>query len=436
MSLHELPAIPRDAVIASHKILEKNNGNRHGGIVGIPIEPKGNGEAISVELLHGANIKPEPIRWIWEGWLARGKLHMLAGKAGTGKTSLSLALAASITMGGRYPDGTRAAIGSVLIWSGEDDIKDSLAPKLIVCGADMSKVYFVGASVDSNGMRATFDPSRDIPALLASIGKIQDLALLIVDPVVSVVIRDSHHNAEVRRALSPLVDLASKADCALLGISHFSKGTAGQDPTERVTGSVAFGALPRVVMAAAKRSEEQGGGRMMVRAKSNIGPDDGGFVYELEQTELSAHPGLFASQVFWKERLEGGARELLATAETVEDEGERASSDEAAELLLGMLEGEKLAASEAKKKLLGAGYSDKQIRTARERGRVFVHREGFGAGSVVYWIHPDRREIDAPGAPYLPKKPIDAPAKERASMTSMGATMQGDEPPAPAAEVI
>lgn len=401
------------------------------GAPGVPDRQKQQDAAISVELVNGSAVKPEAVRWVWDGWLARGKLHMCAGKAGTGKTSLSLALAATITKGGRFPDGTRAAVGSVLIWSGEDDIKDSLVPRLIACGADMAKVYFVGAAVGTDGQRATFDPAKDVPALLASIGGIPDLALLIVDPVVSVVVRDSHHNAEVRRALSPLVELASKTDCAMLGISHFSKGTAGQDPVERVTGSVAFGALPRVVMAAAKRSDEQGGGRMLVRAKSNIGPDEGGFVYELEQAQLPGHPGIFGQLVTWRDALEGRARELLATAETVEDEGDRASSAEAADLLLGMLKMERMEAVEAKRKLQGAGYSDKQIRTARERGRVHTHRDGFGNESKVYWVHPERVGIDCPKpgsegdqaastAPYLPKNPIDALPKERASMGEKG----------------
>ena len=94
----------------------------------------------------------------------------------------------------------------------------------------------------------------------------QFLALLIVDPIVSAVATDSHKNGEVRRGLQPLVDLAAAQGCALLGITHYSKGTAGRDPLERVTGSVAFGALARLVFGTAKPTEE-GAPRRMVRAK-------------------------------------------------------------------------------------------------------------------------------------------------------------------------
>jgi hypothetical protein len=72
------------------------------------------------------------------------------------------------------------------------------------------------------------------------------------------------------------VDLSTVGRCVVLGISHFTKATAGRDPGERVTGSLAFGALARVVLAAAKVSEEDGGGRVLARAKNKLGPDAGG----------------------------------------------------------------------------------------------------------------------------------------------------------------
>jgi len=68
-----------------------------------------------VSLVRGDTITPEPIRWLWPDWLARGKMHILAGAAGTGKTTLALQIAATITTGGRWPDGTQAVAGDVLI---------------------------------------------------------------------------------------------------------------------------------------------------------------------------------------------------------------------------------------------------------------------------------------------------------------------------------
>ena len=61
----------------------------------------------SIILVQGSTLRPEPIRWLWEGWLAHGKLHILAGAPGQGKTTLALACAATVTCGGRWPDGSR-----------------------------------------------------------------------------------------------------------------------------------------------------------------------------------------------------------------------------------------------------------------------------------------------------------------------------------------
>ena len=189
-------------------------------------------DADGVVLVQASSLIPEPIRWLWLHWLALGKLHILAGAPGQGKTTINLAFAATVTVGGRWPDGTRCEPGNVLIWSGEDDPADTLLPRLLAMGADPGRVFFVKATrVD--GELVPFDPARDMVQLTAEAERIGGVRLLMVDPVVSAVTGDSHKNTEVRRALQPLVDLAAHLDCAVVGISHFGKNTAGRDPTER-----------------------------------------------------------------------------------------------------------------------------------------------------------------------------------------------------------
>jgi RecA-family ATPase len=195
-----------------------------------------------IELRCGSDIRSVPIRLLWPGWLARGKLHILAGAPGTGKTTVALALAAAVTRGGSWPSGTSAPVGNVLIWSAEDDAADTMMPRLRAAGADASRIFIVGDYSDGMDKRA-FDPAADIDLLEQEAERIGNVVLLIADPVVSAVTGDSHKNTEVRRALQPIVDLASRLDAAVLGITHFSKGGAGKDPAERVTGSIAFGAL-------------------------------------------------------------------------------------------------------------------------------------------------------------------------------------------------
>ncbi len=282
-----------------------------------------------VVLACGTDLKPEPIRWLWPGWLALGKLHILAGAPGQGKTTIATTMMATVTIGGRWPDGTRCEAGNVLIWSGEDDHADTLIPRLMAAGADRSRCFFVTGS-RIKGQLESFDPARDIPDLLNAIKLIGGVKMIVVDPVVSAVAGDSHKNTEVRRSLQPLVDLAAACDCVLLGITHFSKGGQGSDPAQRVVGSVAFTAVARVVLVAAKvkSKDEEKDARILARTKSNIGPDGGGFHYFLEQAEPLK--GIHASYVAWGKAVDGTAQELLTDPVKDSDTEEASSALESA----------------------------------------------------------------------------------------------------------
>lgn len=342
-------------------------------------------ELDGVVLKCATDLLPSPVRWLWQYWLALGKLHILAGAPGQGKTTLALGMAATVTIGGRWPDGTGCAQGNVLIWSGEDDPADTLLPRLLAAGADRSKCYFIeGARRD--GEVVPFDPARDLRQLLAAIESIGGIKLLVIDPVVSAVAGDSHKNTEVRRALQPLVDLATACDCAVLGITHFAKGGQGTDPTQRVVGSVAFSAVARVVMVAAKvKAEgEAKDARILARTKSNIGPDGGGFHYFLEQAEPL--PGIHASHVAWGKAVDGTARELLTDPEDApDDDGEKSALETAMEFLVEILKDgsapSKYVESEAKE----AGISQRTVRRASEVLRVKKRK----MNDAWYWLKPN-----------------------------------------------
>lgn len=342
----------------------------------------------------------EPIAWLWRGWLARGKVHILAGAPGTGKTSIAMAMAGALTIGARWPDGTQAPAGEVVIWSGEDDPSDTLIPRLMAAGADLRKVHVIASALDEGDTRSRpFDPASDMELLSEEIAVMDPApALLIVDPIVSAVAGDSHKNGEVRRALQPLVDLAMTRKIAVLGITHFSKSTAGRDPVERVTGSIAFGALARIVLAAAKLPEEQGGGRILARGKSNIGRDDGGFRYDLEVLEVQ--PGVETTCVMWGEAVEGSAREILGQAEVLEDPEDRNAWQEARAFLREVLADGPRKASEVLKEARAAGITDKSIRTARERLGITPYKSTLTLNGAWMW--------KLPGTPKMPSSTEDA----------------------------
>lgn len=346
-------------------------------------EPVTDGEhyAVTVSLTSAVDIRPEPIRWLWEGYLAAGKLVLLAGPAGVSKTTIALLLAAILSRAGIWPDGSRAPLGDVLIWSGEDDPADTLVPRLLAAGADLARIKFISATVEEGGERRPFDPATDVPALRrAMVGG--EVKLLIVDPVVSAVAGDSHKNTEVRRALQPLVELALATGVCVLGITHFSKGTQGRDPLERVTGSIAFGALARVVIACSKDGSEEAGehDRLFVRTKSNIGPDGGGWRYAVEQVAVPGHVGLFASRCTWGDPLEGSARELLARAESVSDPEEADALGTATDFLRDLLADGPVPAKLVKADGDAAGHAWRTLHRAADRLGVERVKEGMRGG--------------------------------------------------------
>lgn len=335
----------------------------------------------TVVLSQASLMKMAPVAWLWPGWLARGKFHVLAGAPGTGKTTIAMSVAAVCSSSGRFPDGSPCRGGSVLIWTGEDDPADTLIPRLAASGADLSRVYFIQGTTERGQLRS-FDPASDMNVLLEQAKTIGGIALLVVDPVVSAVSGDGHKAGDVRRGLQPLVDLASALDCAALGITHFSKGTSGRDPLERVTGSQAFGALARVVIVAAKdaaANDDAPARRFISRAKSNIGPDGGGFDYTLAQTELAGHPGLVASYVTWGSAIEGTARELLGAADVNDDEDVKEGTDAVAFLQSLLVDGP-VSARQIRSDATGAGYAWRTIERAKKKAGVTAQKDGARGG--------------------------------------------------------
>jgi len=342
------------------------------------------GTCAAVVTTCAADIVMEAISWLWALWLACGKLHILAGEAGTGKTTIALWLASILSCGGRWPDGTRSEVGNVLIWSGEDDPKDTLVPRLRAAGADLSRVYIISGVQAGQDVRA-FDPSKDMEGLLDAAQRIGGVKMLILDPIVNAVSGDSHKNTEVRRGLQPVVDFGTRTGCAILGITHFSKGSVGRSPLERLVGSLAFGALARVVMVAATRENQDDAptSRIFMRAKSNIGPDDGGYGYDLEQTPILEKPEICASRVTWGKAIDGKARDVLNQAEAVKDSESTAIAEARAFLREALSDG-KRSAAELKAEAQEAGVAWRTVERAKD-GLVIVEKGGKAEGKKWFW---------------------------------------------------
>jgi putative DNA primase/helicase len=264
---------------------------------------KPNAAACIVTQLASA-IGMKPIEWLWKEYLARGMLHLIAGDGGHAKSTVALSWLATITRGGAWPDGTRCAHrGQALVWSGEDATAQTIVPRLTAARADLDKVSIITGAVEA-GKQRDFDPARDLQDLRRHARSLPHLRIIVVDPIICVVDGDSNLGNEVRRSLAPLCALGEELGVMILGVHHFTKNTEGKAPLARVTGSLAFGGLARMVFA-------------VVRDKSNIGPDGNGFRYRIQPIKLfnQSRELIQTTKIDWREEVVGRADELLAAAE-------------------------------------------------------------------------------------------------------------------------
>jgi hypothetical protein len=341
----------------------------------------------SVNLVQGSEIEAKPVTWIWEGYLPSGKLTLLAGAGGTGKSTIAFNLAATITNAGMWPDGTRCnRTGNVLIWSSEDDPADTIKPRLMAVGANERRYGVISGVSDEQGVSCPFDAARDMEGLREAVTRIGGISLLIIDPIVTAVIGDMHKANDVRRSLQAIVDFAAEMNCAVLGITHFAKGTAGKNSAERVIGSQAFAALARMVLVAAK--EEESDRRVFTRAKSNNSIDTGGFNYSIE--EITLNQGIVTTRVVWAEALEGSSRSILAG---VEGDSDGEGSSQLARAKRFLIDTLSKGATPAKELLEhareGYGISSDTVRRAQKELHITARKLSMSGGWV--WEFPSNQ---------------------------------------------
>ncbi len=338
-----------------------------------------------VELIPASTIKPKPIQWLIPGLMPKGMITLLAGEGGIGKTYLALLMTALITNQGESFDGQPIQQGKVLIWSGEDTPEYTLIPRLKALGADLDNIDIIGHRAFDSGTVRPFDITVDLPLVEQTIqnwtNKEIPISLLIVDPVMSVVLGDPHKASHVRQSMEPLRILAERQNIAVLGITHFSKGSSNNAPQDRVIGSQAFVAFARMVLGLAK--DEETGNRRLVILKSNI--TDTSVGYDFSYDFQKDADGCEVANIELARKLSGYARELLAEIEP--DEPETGAMGDAIEFLKGLLHDAPLPAKQVKKEADEAGHSWRTIQRASKKMNLDI-RKDKGMNGVWRWSLP------------------------------------------------
>lgn len=315
-------------------------------------------EHATLGVLRADHVRERPLTWLWPGYIPTGKLIMVEGDPGDGKSVMTLDLSARLSTGAPFPDGERTeGARDVILVSAEDDPEDTIRPRLRVAGANLSRIHMVtGGSVPDS----PFDLRRDIGALELLINE-TNAGMLVIDPLMAFMPADldAYRDAEVRRALHPVTRMAMRTGCAVVVVRHLNKSrgkaiTAGG-------GSVAFLGAARLGYLIAPHPDVKEK-RVLSAVKANISAKPLSLAYEI----ISCPTGEDLPVVNWDDQpLDLTAQQLLDGAAGDVDEDMR---DEARDWLIEYLSSNHSGAKwmEILRAAKKEGFTDQLMRTVRK----------------------------------------------------------------------
>jgi AAA domain len=348
---------PADHIAAGHRLDEF-----------VPLE-LGDDESPPVETMRrirltpASEIKPRPVRWPWNGRIPAGEFTLTPGRGGIGKSTFHAWVVAHLTRG--TLQGVHFGMPTpCIIAASEDSWARTIVPRLIAAGADMDLVYRVDV-ITATDLEVSISLPRDVEALAKEVGRI-GAALLSVDPVMSVLANglDSHKDADVRQALTPLARLADRTGCVVLGNAHFNKST-GSDPLTLIMASAAFGNVARAVLGFARDTDAEDQSCVISQVKNNLGRLDlPSLRYRIDTAWIDTDEG----------QAEVGKLVMLgesdrSVADILRDRGdttERTERDDAKDFLRGVLRDEAVPSKDIKAEAAEAGISWATIRRAAD----------------------------------------------------------------------
>lgn len=320
-----------------------------------------------------ADVEIKPIEWFWRNALAT-KVNVIGGAPGLGKSQLVINLAATLTTGGRLPDNTPCEKGSAIILTTEDDAADTICPRALAAGADLSKIEILDAIATDNGRKPwTVD---DLSELEKMIDRIGDVRLIIFDPITAHMgNRDSHKATDVRAALAPLQALADKHHICMLMITHLNK-SQGASALDRFNGSTSFQALSRSVWLVGEHPTDESL-RVFVPVKNNIGNDRQGYGYKIESVQIEK--GIETSRIVWQGPVDLPADDVVnGPKKSLDDPDNKSVKAAAARFLLDQVKDGPKLSREIYKEAEAEGYSASTMKRAKKELEIDSYQNSGG----------------------------------------------------------
>lgn len=353
-----------------------------------------------VRLTPASTITPVPVRWLWDERLALGTFGLVGGREGIGKSLCMLTLAADLTQG-RLPGVYFGQPKSVILAASEDSWGHTIVPRLMAAGADLSRFYRVNVATTK-----ILDDDLSLPDDLGDLERLipeHDVALVILDPLLSRLQTklDSHKDAEVRQALEPIVTLADRTGCAVIGLIHVNK-SGSTDALTSLMGSRAFAAVARAVLFVMKDPEHEDT-RLLGQAKNNLGRTGlptRTFTVASVNVAPQGDEAIWTGKLEWAGDTDRSIREILSDASTVDTEGHASAVTDAAAWLTDYMQqaGGQEDSNTIRRAAVQAGHSKNTIYKAKERLGLMTTSVGFPRR--VFWSIPSSSALDSvPSAP-------------------------------------
>jgi hypothetical protein len=328
-----------------------------------------------------ADVTPERVSWLWPGRIPFGKITILDGDPGLGKSTVMLDLAARLSTRRELPGGgLHEPLGTIVMML-EDGLADTVAPRLINAGADMTRIGALGTVTDEQGRERV----PVFPECLADIENVMPVVgarLLIVDPIFNYLgENNAHRDQDVRNALTPLAYFAEQTGLAVVLLRHLNKAAA-IDALYRGQGSIGFIGIARSGLIGAKDPDDPER-KLIASSKSNLGPTPPTLAYRLTGCDNGA------ARVDW----DGVSSHTAQTMVQQDRDHDGGALGEAVRFLEEALADGPALGRIVKQRARDHDISEATLRRAREQLKVIWEKAKTQDGAYTWALPPKEGEV-------------------------------------------
>lgn len=312
-----------------------------------------------LKLIQMSDIETQAVAWLWYPYIPYGKITIMQGDPGEGKTMLILTIAARLTQGLLLPEERNMREPATVIYqTAEDGLADTVKPRLEKAGADCTKVMVI----DESSNPISFSDSRIEEAIVKTRAK-----LFVLDPLQAYLGADvdMHRANEVRPTFRRLADVAERTGCAIVIIGHLNK-MSGVKGIYRGLGSIDISALARSILFVG-RSKENDGMRYMAQQKNSLAPEGKTLLFDIDDAVRFAG----TCDITADEIMSGGQKASFTPTKT----------ENAIEQLETLLSEGAMPVTEIQEYFDGLGISDKTVHNAKKELCVISQKHG----KAWYW---------------------------------------------------